>query len=271
MSERSDGWLGWWALPWAVLLVAYAMAGWLDPQHWLKTEPPAMRIETAAARPHHGKTALRPPPPWPDENAIRQQLGWHGLQLQQWKLGPQRVGASEVRVQLQWQGALNDGMAMLHHLAREQPQMVIESLVLQARSAELWQFDWRGRWMQLLPPEGGTAPEPASMHVAWSSHPVLDVTWFEQHQRQWWGGQNPASAALRLMRPEQMQLVAIVLRPQPQAWVSWQQRTLVLKVGDRLGPQGAEVKSIDASGLQWGESGRVHRLRPIHQLWPVKE
>jgi hypothetical protein len=274
MNSGRFGWWGW-ALPWGVLLLGYGLAGWLDPQHWLGPDPISVSGVTPSPRPQMGsakkRNNLKPPPPWPDERVIRQQLGWHHLTLQTWKLGPQRVGAQEVRLQLAWLGALRDGMAMLRHLALEHPQMAAETLVLQAQPSGDWHIEWRGRWLPLEVPT--PLPDPASWapaSVPWPAHSVLDPVWLLQHQRQLWGSAGSTRGLLHLVRPEQMQLVAIVRQPTPQAWVRWQQHTLVLQMGDRLGDRGAVIRDIQPEGVRWVEAGRSHMLRPQGPHWTLQ-
>ncbi len=263
----------WWILPWAVLITLYGFMGWLDPQHWLPEAQPAWRAD-ALARPLPSRRAPPRAPrsaaPWPDEPAIRQQLNWLGLSLQGWKLGPQRAGAQEVRVQFGWSGPLPQGLMMWRHLAQERPQMLLESLSMQFQARDEWRFEWRGRWQHLPVPDPLPDP-PDGPSAHWRGARVLDAGWLHAHQQALWQPGDVGPGLLRLVRPEHLQLVGLVLRPRPQAWVSWQQHTLVLHEGDRMGDQGAVVRTIDDQGLHWSQAGRMQLLRPWRIDSPIQE
>jgi hypothetical protein len=264
-----------WALPWLAALLFYAAQGWLDPQYWtvagaspnppLAQAPALTNATPATSRPGiaRERAPLRPPPPWPDERGIRQQLLWHGLRPLAFNLGPQRQGATEVRVTLQWQGPLAAGLIMLQTLATDWPQMSAETLVLQYQAINDWRIEWRGQWRHW------TAPAPLPEHPStkidwpqWAASRVFDAGGFGRYQSQLWATGLGSSRVLRLLRPEQLEVVALVRSPQPQAWVQWQQHTLVLKVGDRVGEEGDVVHAIDPSEVVIGQRGRWHRLRP---------
>jgi hypothetical protein len=254
----------WWVLPWAVLVAAYGFMGWLDPQHWLPETQPVWRADApvrALSPKRPAQRVPRPPAPWPDEPAIRQQLNWLGLRLQGWKLGPQRASAQEIRLQFGWLGPLPEGLMMWRHLAQERPQMLLDSISMQFQAPGEWHFEWRGRWQHLPVPDPLPEP-PAGPAAQWRGVRVLDASWLNAHQQALWRAGDAGPGLLGLIRPEQLQLVGLVLHPRPQAWVSWQQHTLVLHEGDRMGDQGAVVRTIDARGLHWSQAGRLQLLRP---------
>ncbi len=263
----------WWALPWAAGVAFYGVMGWLDPQHWLPESKPAWRVDAPLRTlPGHRATPRTPrvPPPWPDEQAIRQQLKWLGLSLQGWKLGPQRATATDVRLQFGWSGPLPEGLMMWRHLAQERPQMVLDSLSMQFQAPGAWRFEWRGRWQHLAVPD--PLPELADVpFLQWRPGRVLDAHWLGVHQQALWRPGDDGSGLRSLIRPEHVQLVGLVLRPRPQAWVTWQQHTMVLHEGDRLGDQGAVVRTIDAQGVHWLQAGRLHLLRPARTDRPDTE
>jgi hypothetical protein len=124
-----------------------------------------------------------------------------------------------------------------------------------------WHFEWRGRWQHLPVPDPLPEP-PAGPAAQWRGVRVLDASWLNAHQQALWRAGDAGPGLLGLIRPEQLQLVGLVLHPRPQAWVSWQQHTLVLHEGDRMGDQGAVVRTIDARGLHWSQAGRLQLLRP---------
>ncbi len=277
-------WLGQvWLLPWLLMAAVYAAMGWLDPAHWWGSAlPPQVAPPQAqpspAAPPNRSRPAARAatpagPAPWPDEPALRRLLSWHGLTPLGLAMGPQRGRPSEVRLALRASGRMGDGLAMLEALALDWPQMVPESLTLLADAPGLWRFEWRGIWRTLeaphpLPPRPGADPELKALGAA----RVLDRGWLLAHLRPPHTGTDPARQWWAWVQPEQLQLLAVALDPAPQAWVGWQQHVLVLRVGDRIGPDRTRVSAIGRQELRMTQPGREWRLRPISTAgWPQED
>ncbi|MEY2622711.1 MAG: hypothetical protein RIT26_2531 [Pseudomonadota bacterium] len=265
-----------WLLPWVGMIAVYAAMGWLDPAHWLGSGLPAPAASPVArpaapARGQAARAAVPPgPAPWPDEPALRRLLTWHGLTPMGLTLGPQRGRQSEVRLALRASGRMGDGLAMFESLAFDWPQMVPESLTLQADSPGLWRFEWRGTWRPLeaphtLPARPKADPELKILGAA----RVLDGGWLLAQLRQQHAGGTRARQWLSWVHPEQLQLWAVAHDPAPQAWVGWQQHVLVLRVGDRIGPEQTRVSAIGREELRLSQPGREWRLRPQSTAgWP---
>jgi hypothetical protein len=265
-----------WVAPWIGLLLLYAWWGWLDPAHWTLDEvtvEAALQHRNGQESPRtgfaHQRPPFRPAPPWPDERAIRQRLSWLRLRTLGFKLGPQRSGASEVRVDLQWQGRWVDGLEMMQVLALQWPQMRLDALVLQAQQGGEWRFDWRGWWRHLTPPVDAPvsmAADRGFTHLA--DHRVFDAVGFQRAQFELWqprGGR----LVLKWLQPDQLQWVAGWRGREVIAWVMWQQHTVALRVGDAVGPHGGKVRSISPHEIIIDEGGRVHRIQPLQPAWTV--
>lgn len=265
--SRTRGWHWAAAVPVVAFLLAYAHLGWLDPAHWLD-EPMTHATPTPA---QHGQPlrSARPrleprsAPPWPDEAAMRLQLSGRGLRLTAFQLGSQRMGATEVRVTLQWQGALGASLEMLQALALDMPQMVLDALVLQALSPTDWRVIWRGQWRDVPAPQP-LPPRPRALEglAAHARARPFDAASLRQMLARLWPQGQPSEAVLRLVRPEDLTLVAVLRHPEPMAWLHWHQHTLVVRVGDRIGTAGARVQAIDADQVLIAQAGRTHRLSP---------
>ena len=258
-----------WAVyaPWVVLLSAYAMTGWLDPERWYDNrQVPAIGSATFSPRGQgksNGRGSERAPPPWPDESALRKQLAWRGLRMLGFKTGPQRTGASEVRIEWQCQGRLADVFEMLQDLALTWPQMRLDALEIQRQPDGQWHADWRGGWRHLKVPE--PLPDKPVMDGrwrAWSIDPVFDAAAFSKQQMDVWGPNVDQSRILKWLRPDQLQWVAFVHGPEPMAWVAWQQHTVTLHEGDRLAGGTAVVRRIRADEIILVEPGITHRIHP---------
>jgi hypothetical protein len=282
-----------WVWPWLPLLGLYTHWGWLNPDHWsldaaldpkASSAAPAVPGAQALTAPRQAgpvapgtgnttgnnignsnakRTAPRPEAPWPDEPAIRQQLGWHSLRALAFKTGPQRAGTTEVRLDLQWQGRLAECLDMLQLLALWWPQMRLDALILQAQTAGEWKVEWRGWWRLMV------VPTPLPMASAlptdikrWATHPVFNARMFQSHQAALWRPTQGGRHLLPWLRPDQLQWVALVHGHPNQAWVTWQQHTVAIAVGDRVGPHGGLVRSIGAQEITITEGDVVHRLRP---------
>lgn len=268
-----------WMLPWVLMLALYAAKGWLDPAYWLGTGLPPQTLQahplpktTAAPRAAQARAKAQGAQPWPDESALRRLLAWHGLSPLGLTLGPQRGRSSEVRLLLRWQGRMGHGLAMLESLALDWPQMVPEALTLQADVPGQWRFEWRGVWQQLEAPNILPVRPPAQAELqALGSARVFDPGWLLGHQRRLYAGGAEDRQWLRLARPEQLQLLAVAHDPAPQAWVGWQQHVLLLRVGDRIGPEQARVSRIGPTEVVLMQSGQTHHLRPLTTPgWPVE-
>ena len=258
-----------WAVyaPWVVLLSAYAMTGWLDPERWYDNSQVSAIGSAAFSARGQGKATGRGPervaPPWPDLSALRKQLAWRGLRMLDFKTGPQRMGASEVRIEWQWQGRLTDVFEMLQDLALSWPQMRLDALDIQHQPDGQWRTDWRGWWRHLKVPE----PLPDKPVIdgrwrTWAIDPVFDAAAFSKHQMDVWGPNVDRSRILEMLRPDQLQWVAFVQGPEPLAWVTWQQHTVTLREGDRLSGGSTVVRRIRADELILAEPGIVHRIHP---------
>ena len=260
------------AAPLLVLLLIYALMGWLDPAHWLEAPagmalgalpPHSAPVGSSATRPKRPAPVVRSAPPWPDEAAMRLQLAGRGLRLTGFQTGPQRSGAPEVRVTMQWQGRLTPGFEMLQALALDMPQMVLDALVLQALPQDEWRVTWRGQWQHLAVPHP-LPPRPAALD-AWAEGTrsrLFDPSLLRRELVRLWPRGQPAQGVLRMARPEDLRLVAVVRQPEPLAWVSWQQHTLTLRVGDRIGDAGGRVQAIEPDQVRWGQGGRTYRIHP---------
>ena len=267
-------WLGrLWVLPWGVGIWVYAAWGWLDPEHWRMQAPPQVSASSLLSRAGKGhssardRTAVRAPPPWPDERAIRQQLARIRLQALGFKLGPQRMGATEVRVDLQWQGRLADALEMLQVLALQWPQLRLDALDVQWQSGREWRVDWRGWWRHLPVPLNPPVAEVSEHQVRdLALHRVFDAAGFERLQFQRWKGGVASTEVLRALQPDQLQWVARVHGLTPQAWVVWQQHTVALRVGDVVGAHGGVVRAISPDELVITEAGLEHRIKPLSPL-----
>jgi hypothetical protein len=259
------------------LLGLYTHWGWLNPDHWsfdVAVDPtmapgatqgaPLQRANPVASAAGNAKrTAPRPEAPWPDEPAVRQQLGWRGLRTLSFKTGSQRAGTTEVRLDLQWQGPLAECLDMLQTMALLWPQMRLDVLTLQAKTAGEWRVEWRGWWRKMVVPN--PLPRwpiwPADFKK-WATHPVFNAALFQSHQAALWRSTQGGRHLLPWMRPDQLQWVAYVHGEPPQAWVSWQQHTVAIAVGDRVGLHGGVVRSISPREIAIVEGDLVHRLRP---------
>lgn len=255
------------ALPVLGFLLAYASLGRLDPAYWLGEPPSGIAVaQTWRAKPARSATPRserRSAAPWPDEPAMRLQLAGRGLRLTGFQLGSQRMGVTEVRVTLQWQGALGPSLEMLQALALDMPQMALDALVLQSVSPTEWRVIWRGQWQQTTAPDPlPPRPRPMEGLLALGRDRPFDPGLLRRELARLWPHGQPSAAVLRLVRPEDLQWVAVVLRPQAVAWLSWQQHTLVVRVGDRIGDAGAWVQAIGAEEVVIAHAGRTHRLHP---------
>jgi hypothetical protein len=264
MQINLPSWI--WVLPWVLLLSAYAWTGWLDPDRWSFRSQIPVVAGASLAQGHvksKGRGIERAAPPWPDENALRKQLAWRGLRMLGFKTGPQRMGAAEVRIEWQWQGRLVDVFEMLQDLALSWPQMRLDALEMQYQSDGQWRTDWRGGWRHLKVPDPlPDKPPVEGRWRAWAIDPVFDAVLFQQHQANLWGQAGQPSRILRWLRPDQLQWVAFVQGPKSMAWVAWQQHTVALHEGDRLGSIGALVSRIRADEIVITEPGIVHRIHP---------
>ncbi|MDI9329808.1 MAG: hypothetical protein QM527_00790 [Alphaproteobacteria bacterium] len=259
-----------WLIPWVCLLGLYAAMGWLDPTHWLGTGLPqsevlgrAMPLGSAA----HAGAKSRPvplaPAPWPDEAALRRLLAWHGLSHQSLTLGSQRAGQTEVRLVWRFSGAMGPGLAALEALAIDSPHMAPEALNLQFESPGLWRFEWRGVWRQAKAPE--VLPERPLLQThlrALGASAVFDPDVLRRQQARLWVAGASAASLLTAARPEHLHLIAVAHDPNPQAWVAWQQQVLLLRVGDRVGPEGARVQTIERAQVRLTVAGRTQWVRP---------
>lgn len=179
------------------------------------------------------------------------------------KTGPQRAGTTEVRVDLQWQGPLAECLDMWQSLALLWPQMHLDAITLQSQSATDFKVNWRGWWRHMVVPS--PLPELPTTRLdfkKWSTHRVFNAQWFQSHQATLWRQTQGGRQVLPWLRPEQLQWVAYVHGNPPQAWVSWQQHTVAIAVGDRLGLKGGVVQSITPKELIISDGDWVHRLRP---------
>ncbi len=253
-----------WMWPWLPLLALYTHWGWLNPDQWSwGLDPDPQPLGGAAAPSPARRATAKPEAPWPDEPAIRQQLSWRGLRMLTFKTGPQRAGTTEVRLDLQWQGPLAECLDMWQSLALLWPQMHLDALTLQSQSATDFKVHWRGWWRQMVVPRPLPAlPTTQLDFKKWSTHRVFHVQWFQSHQMALWRQTQGGRQVLPWLRPEQLQWVAYVHGDPPQAWVSWQQHTVAVAEGDRLGQHGGVVRSITAKEMTITEGGLVHRLRP---------
>lgn len=260
--------------PVLVLLLIYALMGWLDPAYWLEAPgpmiPQAMTLK--AVKPKRPHAEVRPLPPWPDEPAMRFQLEGRGLRLTSFQMGPQRMGASEVRVTFQWQGRLGASLDMLEALALDMPQMALEALVLQSLPQAQWLVIWRGQWQHLAVPNP-LPPRPTSIDGlgARAQARLFDPGLLRRELAVLWPQGQPAPGILRLARPHDLQLVAVVRDPEPLAWLSWQQHTLTVRVGDRIGDAGAHVQAIEPDQVRLIQAGRTYRLTPAALAEPSGE
>ena len=255
------------ALPGLGLVIAYAALGWLDPSHWLDGPAPPLSLSQPLAprpaRPQRSRADPRAPAPWPDEPAMRLQLSGRGLRLTGFQIGSQRMGAAQVRLTLQWQGPPGASLEMLQALALDTPQMVLDALVLQAESPAEWRVIWRGHWQQMTAPDPlPPRPPPIEGLGARGRARAFDPGALRRELARLWPQGQPTGAVLRLVRPEDLHWVALVHQPEPVAWLSWQQHTLAVRVGDPIGDAGARVVAIGADQVLISEAGRTHRLRP---------
>ena len=269
-----------WMAPWLFMLLIDAAMGWLDPAYWLgdglsQSVPPQTRVtqESSYARQSTARAAPTAPAPWPDEPALRRRLLWHGLTPLGFTLGPQRGRQTEVRLWLRWQGGMGNGLSMLESLAMDWPQMALETLTLQAESAGLWRFEWRGLWRQVQAPNPG--PPAAQRYSEWQalgSARVFNPGWLQSHLRRLYApGANPQSW-LRLARPEQLQLLAVAHDPRAQAWVAWQNHILLLREGERIGVEQVRVKRIQSGEVELQGPVGTLRLRPkLSGAWPSED
>jgi hypothetical protein len=257
--------------PWLPLLGLYAHWGWLNPDHWafdLEGDPPhpSTTPGAASANGHTGKGQRNPPrpdAPWPDEPALRQQLAWRGLRTLAFKTGSQRPGTTEVRLDLQWSGPLAEGLDMLHSLGLGWPQMRLDTLTLQMQVSGEWKVEWRGWWRQMAVPKPlPPAPTGLADLKHWAAHPVFNARAFQSHQAALWRSTPGGRHLLPWLRPDQLEWVAYVPGPPAQAWVQWQQHTVAIAVGDRIGGQGAVVQAIGAREITIVQGAVVHRLPP---------
>jgi hypothetical protein len=194
---------------------------------------------------------------------VRQQLGWRGLRTLNFKTGPQRAGATQVRLDLQWQGPLAEGLDMLQTMGLLWPQMRLDALILQAQTTGEWRVEWRGWWRQMVVPHPlPMGPNLTADFKKWAAHPVFNVQLFQSHQSALWRTTPGGRHLLPWLRPDQLQWVAHVRGEPPQAWVSWQQHTVAIEVGDRVGLHGGVVRSIGPKEITIVEGDLVHRLRP---------
>lgn len=265
--------------PVLVLLLIYALMGWLDPAYWLVAPadmavramtPASSPLGHSAAKPKRTAPVVRPAPPWPDEAAMRLQLARRDLRLTGFQTGPQRTGAAEVRVTLQWQGRLGPSLQMLQTLALDTPQMALDALVLQALPQAEWRVIWRGQWQHLTVPHP-LPPRPAGLD-AWTDGArsrLFDPSLLRRELARLWPLGQPAQGVLHMARPEDLRLVAVVRQPEPLAWVSWQQHTLTLRVGDRIGDAGARVQVIEPDQVRWVQGGRTYRITPAVLTEPL--
>ena len=261
-----------WVPPWLVLLLVYGALGWLDPDAWLGSEkshqlsilPPAKTVSSAANAFNPRKSSTPPnSPPWPDESALRQQLAWRSLRPLGFTQKAQRSGSREVRMIFRFQGRMGDGLDMLQWLALEWPQMLLENLIIQNQSVGQWHFEWRGQWRQVNVPSPVPSPDsPLSDLRALGALPVFDFGWLRRHQQSLWSGASDSQQVLRMVQPEQLLLVAQARDPAPIAWVTWQQHVLMLRLGNRVGPESAVVRSISPDEVVVGDGERRHRIRP---------
>lgn len=269
-----------WMAPWLFMLLMDAAMGWLDPAYWLGDGlPPSAPTQSTASKegsnPRHSAARAAPtaPAPWPDEPALRRRLLWHGLTPLGLTLGPQRGRQTEVRLWLRWHGGMGSGLNMLESLAMDWPQMALETLTLQAESAGLWRFEWRGLWRQVQAPNPG--PPAAQRYSEWQalgSARVFNPGWLQSHLRRLYApGANPQSW-LRLARPEQLQLLAVAHDPRAQAWVAWQNHILLLREGERIGMEQVRVKRIQSGEVELQGPVGTLRLRPkLSGAWPSED
>lgn len=262
--------------PVLIFLAVDALMGWLDPAYWLDDWP----LKTSSlpvpseppSRSGRVRTEQRPAPPWPDEAAMRLMLGQRGLRLSEFQWGPQRMGANEVRLTLQWQGPLGATLELWQSLALDMPQMVLEGWVMQALTSNEWRVVWRGHWLKMAVPQP-VPPQPprlAGLSAYARARPFDPVLLRRELARLWPNGQ-PSVALLRLVRPEDLHLVAVMHLPEAVAWVSWQHKTLPVRVGDRLGEFGARVQAIEADHVQIMQGSRILRIAAVTPGRPPAE
>jgi hypothetical protein len=268
--------------PWLPLLGLYAHWGWLNPDHWsFDAESDAQNLSNtpgatsprgpgaASATGHTGnmgkgqRNPPRPDAPWPDEPALRQQLAWRDLRTLSFKTGTQRPGTTEVRLDLQWSGPLAEDLDMLHSLGLTWPQMRLDTLTLQMQALGDWKVEWRGWWrLMAVPKPLPAAPIGLADLKHWAAHPVFNARAFQSHQAALWRSTPGGRHLLPWLRPDQLEWVAYVPGPPAQAWVHWQQHTVAIAVGDRIGGQGAVVRAIGAREITIAQGAVLYRLQP---------
>jgi hypothetical protein len=201
---------------------------------------------------------------------MRLQLNGRGLRLTGFQAGPQRLGATEVRLTLQWQGRLGASLDMLQALALDSPQMAVESLVMQAMPQSEWRVIWRGQWQHLSVPHP-LPPRPAAFDElgARAGSRLFDPLQLRRELALLWPKGQPAPGVLRMARPEELRLVAVLRQPEPLAWLSWQQHTLAVRLGDRMGPEGARVRAIEPDHVLLQQRGQSFKLTPTALADPV--
>ena len=267
----------WFWLPWLAMLGVDAFMGWLEPTYWLGAGLPPHNpgssmalLPKGAVQSSKGRASSSSPLPWPDEPALRQRLLWHGLTPLGLTLSPQRGRTQELRLWLRWQGSMGDGLGMLESLANQWPQMSADSLTMIADTPGIWRFEWRGAWRQTQAPiVVPTHTNHLLEYKRLANVKVLDPGWLGVHQRKLYVTHADPGLWLRLALPEQLQLLAVAHDPMPQAWVGWQQHVLLLRVGDRIGPDRSRVSVIHPAEVEIRGPAGLHRLRPLaSQTWP---
>ncbi len=203
---------------------------------------------------------------------MRVQLASRGLRLTGFQLGPQRMGATEVRVTLQWQGPLGASLEMWQALALDMPQMVLDAWVMQALPDHEWRVVWRGQWQKTAVPQP-LPPRPPAIEglTAYARTGFFDPLVLRRELARLWPQGQPSAALLRLVRPDDLRLEAVMHLPEPMAWLSWHQQALSVRVGDRIGEEGGRVQAIGNDHVVIVQGGRVWRVLATAVAVPEKE